>query len=151
MTWRAVGSTIWALRRLAPLAILLVLLAAVPAAAQAKPDRRAPTKRLLDVWLDIQLVGMMYPDTTPATLGRNLQRVAAKLGQPPLMIRHGVGPKDTLRFPARAVLIKPRTPATILVMYARGTNGAIYRLTDVRGKLKVVRVEPAAADTGYSA
>ncbi len=129
--------------RLRTLSVLLVLCAfavLAPAAARATPYQHDARVRMLDAWLDIQLVSIFYPDTDPTTLAANLQLVAQQLGQPPLMIRHGAHPADAYRFSVHAVVIQSGAPATTLILFARSDRGAVWRLTDAGDGLHVVCV-----------
>jgi hypothetical protein len=134
------------MRRWAALCLLVTALAipaASPAASTAKP--LGPQTRLLNIWLDLQLLPLMaHGSTATRDLAAALQRVARQLGQPAPMIRHGRKPADTHRYPVRAVLIKPDTPKDTLVMFARSATGEIWKLVD-DGHLRVFKVHAGKA------
>ena len=81
-------------------ALLAVSLLVVPVTHASARQPATPQSRLLDVWLDLNLLDIFYPETTPATFMRNLKKVARQLNQSPHRIRFGESPRDTLRAPA---------------------------------------------------
>ena len=125
-------------RRLgAAAACAVALLAAAPAEA-ARPS--TPETRLLNVWLDLRLLAIFYPDTTPATFQANLRKVARQLNQDLPPVRVGNGPRDTFRLPPRTVVISRNAPPETWILYTR-SGRQVWRLLDDReGRLSVGRI-----------
>lgn len=108
--------------------------------AQAAGSPSTPQSRLLNVWLDLHLVALFYPDTTGQTLLANLTKVADQLGQPLPPIRFGETARDARKFRMGSVLIKQHPPPDTLVLFTRG-HSVVWRLVDdAQGRLKLVRV-----------
>ncbi len=133
------------LRWLAAPLILLVLL--VPATARA--DTQSPTAqvRLLNVWLDLQLVALMYPKSDPKRFAQNVLKVARQLNQARPRVRQGRAPGELSRYAAGTVVVKVNAPPKVLILYSRDADGRIWQLIDdAKGKLNVFALrDPLAA------
>jgi hypothetical protein len=130
--WRGAG---W---RILSCVLGLCVLACGVARAAGPPS--TPQSRLLNVWLDLRLVALFYPDTSHETLLANLAKVAGQLGQPLPPIRFGETARDARKLRMGAVLIKQHPPPDTLVLFTRGRS-VIWRLVDdAEGRLKLVRI-----------
>jgi len=120
-------------------ALLAVSLLAAPL-AQASSRPATPQSRLLDVWLDLNLIGIFYPETTPKTFLRNLNRIARQLNQQLHPIRFGESPRDTLKAPAGAVVIKRHPPKETFVLFTRSRTQVWELLDGPADRMRIFRV-----------
>ncbi len=138
------------IRWLAASLVVAALLAAPVASAEPIAERSAAQTRLLDVWLDLQLVALMYPASDPKTFAANVVRVAKQLHQPLPRIRQGHTPDELSRYPVGTVLVKLDSPPNVLILYSRTADNRIWQLTDdAKSHLRVVELrakpDPLAA------
>lgn len=123
------------------LALLLIAAAVAAPSASAEVVPPAPAIRLLNVWLDLQVVAMLYPDATSGDFAARLPEVALQLGQPAVIIRQGSRASDVRQYRVGTVLVLTTAPADVLVLLTRSRTGAIYELMDdAAGRLKLFRV-----------
>jgi hypothetical protein len=97
---------------------------------------------MLDVWLDLRLLAIFYPDTTSATFFPNLRKVAAQLNQRLSPLRFGESPRDALRFRVGVVVIRKNPPAETWILYSRSRARVWELIDDPAGHLRIV---PASA------
>lgn len=114
-----------------------VVLAAAPPARSAP---QTPTSRMLDVWLDLRLLAIFYPETTPKTFVPNLRKIAAQLNQGLSPIRLGDSPRDVLRFRVGVVMIKRNPPAETWILYSRSRPQVWQLIDDPAGHLRIRRI-----------
>jgi hypothetical protein len=120
-------------------AISVALALAAPApAVSAAPPPQTPKSRMLDVWLDLRLLAIFYPETTPGTFFPNLRKVAAQLNQRLSPLRFGDSPRDVLRFRVGVVVIRRNPPAETWVLYSRSPNRVWELIDDPSGRLRIV-------------
>ena len=119
-------------------AVAVCLCAGTVAEAAAPP--RTPESRLLDVWLDLRLLELFYPETTAETLLPNLAEVARQLNQQETPIRFGESARDARKFRVGAVMIKRHPPAETWILYTRSRSHVWKLVDDAQGRLTVVRM-----------
>jgi predicted nucleic acid-binding protein len=114
----------------------------VGAARAASP--RTPETRLLDIWLDLRLLDVFYPDTTAETFAANLTAIAKQLGQAPTPIRFGETAQDARRFRVGAVMIKQHPPPDTWILFTRSRSHVWKLVDDAHGDLTLARVPSGA-------
>ena len=122
-------------------AIGFVLFAAAPArSAESAQAPITPEVRLLNVWLDLRLVSIFYPETTSETLVPNLAKVAGQLNHPLPPIRFGETAADMRKFRVGAVMIKRNPPPETWILFTRSRTHVWRLMDDADGRLTVVRL-----------
>jgi hypothetical protein len=95
---------------------------------------------LFNVWLDMRLVAIFYPETTGATLLSNLALVANELHQPLPAISFGETVHDMLGSSVGGVMIVRHPPANTWVLFTRSAVHVWRLIDDPQGNLKLQRV-----------
>jgi len=121
-------------------ALLAVSLLVVPVTRAGPEQPTTPQSRLLDVWLDLNLLDIFYPETTPATFMRNLKKVARQLNQSLHRVKFGESPRDTLRAPAGTVVIKRHPPKETFILYTRSRTQVWELLDSPARPMRIFRV-----------
>jgi len=95
-------------------------------------------QRLLNVWLDFQLVALFYPHVSPRQFAANVVRVARQLHQPRPKVRQGRRASELSRYGAGTVLVKVDAPPNVLILFSRETDGRVFELVDdAQGRMRV--------------
>lgn len=120
--------------------VVLALSLLGPSAATASSAPSTPQSRLLNVWLDLSLLGIFYPDTTPETFLPNLKKIAGQLNQPLPPIHFGESPRDSLKFHVGAVVIKHHPPRDTFILYTRSRTQVWELIDGPTNQLRIFRV-----------
>lgn len=112
-----------------------------PSPARAAAPPQTPESRMLDVWLDLRLLAVFYPETTAETFLPNLKKVAGQLNQHLAPVRFGNAPRDALRFKSGTVVIARNPPPDTWILYTRAGPRVWELFDDPTGRLRIRRVK----------
>ena len=118
-------------------ALCVAILIASPTRAEAVPAPQTPKSRLLDVWLDLRLMAIFYPDTTSKTFVANLKKISSQLNQRLSPVRLADTAHDVLRFKVGTVVIMRRPPPDTWILYSRSRSQAWELIDDPVGHLRI--------------
>ena len=122
--------------------LALTLLGASAATAGTRAAPSTPQSRLLDVWLDLNLLAIFYPETTPRTFLPNLTKIARQLNKTLPPIRFGESARESMKFRVGSVVIRRNPPRETIVLFTRSRTRVWELLDGPTGQLRIFRVAP---------